>query len=147
MITREEYRKLTEKAARKLRTSWRNTPGTHATTPRGYPFPLRSWPPDAAIDIQFLAEALDTDVNSIVSMRMPGISGVGVTDATAILAITFPPGLFTAPPSIVANALGAAQSHCWIGNDRTTTTATIGAQDFNGAPSPSVWVCWIAMGT
>lgn len=34
-------------------------PGERATAPNGAPFPLRSWPPDAAIDIQNLANWAD----------------------------------------------------------------------------------------
>lgn len=33
----------------------------YATTPSGYPYPLRSWAPDVAIDIQNLATAIDSD--------------------------------------------------------------------------------------
>ena len=49
----------------------------YATTPRGYPYPLRSWVPDAAIDIQNLAQALDSDVAGLVSV--PGVPACAVS--------------------------------------------------------------------
>ena len=56
---RNDYAALPELLASKLRRAWRGLPGTQATTPNGAPFPLRSWPPDAALDIQHLAEWVD----------------------------------------------------------------------------------------
>jgi hypothetical protein len=57
--TRDQYRALPVEAAAKLRRAWRQIAGPLAAAPNGAPFPLRSWPPDAAIDIQALAEWAD----------------------------------------------------------------------------------------
>lgn len=39
-----------------------------AVTSRGYPYPLRSWPADVAVDIQNLAEAVNDDVAGVVAV-------------------------------------------------------------------------------
>ena len=60
----KEYAALPFNIVKALRRKWGESVDPRATTPRGYPYPLRSWPPDAAIDIQLLAEAVDADVGN-----------------------------------------------------------------------------------
>jgi hypothetical protein len=62
----ENYGKLPDRERNRLRKAWRglaakSAPDQRATTVHGAPYPLRSWPPDAAIDIQNLAEWADRD--------------------------------------------------------------------------------------
>ena len=73
----------------------------YATTPRGLPYPLRSWPPDAAIDIQNLAEAVDANVS-------PAIRGLltMVGDSAALPAQTWT----VVPLNYTVEALGVTVS-------------------------------------
>jgi microcystin-dependent protein len=70
--TAREYSLLPLEVARKLRRAWRQIAGPLATTPNGAPFPLREWPPDAAIDIQALAEWVDPLVPTGAIMSWAG---------------------------------------------------------------------------
>ena len=70
--SRQEYAKLPEKFVRALRQKWKVD--ARATTPNGAPYPLRSWPPDAAIDIQALAEWADRYSYPTLSARDAAIT-------------------------------------------------------------------------
>jgi hypothetical protein len=77
-----------------------------ATTPKGYPYPLGT---DRVMDgddvIHELAEAVDTKTG--VSASGTAITPVpsGLNNPTNVT-VTFPVGLFTAPPAVVTTAIG-----------------------------------------
>ena len=88
---RRDYAALPTLLASNLRKAWRAAAGPLATTPNGAPFPLRSWPPDAAIDIQHLAEWVDPlkPPNGIVVPALRGRFSGSTTAGTGRFPVTF----------------------------------------------------------
>lgn len=100
-MDRREYAALSVERAGRLRKAWRAMmPTPRATTPRGAPYPLRSWPPDAAIDIQALAEWADAALATaghdgarfqidVGPITVIGGSQVGTTDTNGHMSVAW----------------------------------------------------------
>ena len=112
----------------------------YAVTPRGYPYPLRSWPPDAAVDIQNLAVAVDADATTRAgkmragNLAVPALGGVEAGSCTMLNA-TFSTPFVGALPIVVATL-------DWV---PATTGLTVGYN--NPAATPDQLNAFLHIGT
>lgn len=113
------------------------------TTPKGLPYPSSSDHTRLWEHFQALAEAID----AIIPMRVwtSDDIAVNITNSAGAAEVTFPPGLFTQPPTVVA-----------CGRDRvfnvgvgavTTTSASITVRRIDGTATGSDTLRVIAVQT
>ena len=118
-----------------------------ANTPKGYPYPVGT---DRVTDgddaIHNLASAVDTKLGVATSGRVdtpiPGALNVQTS-----VAVTFPAGLFTVAPNLVATAGGGAPQQAAVSWSAVTTTGvTLWGVRLSGSLTATT-ICYYAVQT
>src|SRR5262245_3746001 len=117
-----------------------------ATTPKGFPYPLGT---DRVMDGDDAIKALATAVDTKLGLAASGTATVNtVGGQTVSVPITFPAGLFTAPPNVTATIgfSGFGTMTVVMAPAVTAITATGFTLSLarTGTGSGGVPVCWIA---
>lgn len=115
-----------------------------ANTPKGYPYPLGT---DRVMDGDNAIHDLATAIDTKLGVAAAGVVSVtiGTINTSVSAAITFPVGLFTAPPVLTAgpNGNNPMTIVACAGPNPTTTGGTVfGART---ASTGSVNVAWLAV--
>ena len=119
------------------------------TTPRGYPYPESTDPPDGAGQMQSLATAIDTDVQT----RIDGLQVQAGQENITILAgqqdaeapVTFPEGSFPGTPVVVVQGSNRGILSRSTDNTAAGFTAAIRARSGNVESDSTEFVRWIAV--
>jgi hypothetical protein len=114
-----------------------------ANTPKGYPYPLGT---DRVMDGDNVIQSLATAVDTKLGLAASGSFSVNITAAATSTptAVTFPAGLFTAVPNVMA-AVQAANPTLWFSpvvTSITTAGCTVSVARQTGTGTSNV--SWLA---
>ena len=119
------------------------------TTPRGYPYPEASDPPDGSAQMQALALAIDGDVQTRIDglQVQAGQDSVTITTGNqdAETAVTFPEGAFPGTPIVVVQGSNRGIASRSTGASATGFTANVRLTAGTAGENITEFVRWIAV--